>query len=110
MSTALRFADALLAALSLFLIRRLLRRLTRTPTLLPPSPPPKPLIGNLFDVPTGRAWLGWSSHAKKFGPLSRLSVFGTNIIVLHDLQAATELFEKRSAVFSDRPRLVFGQC
>ncbi|OCB91350.1 cytochrome P450 oxidoreductase [Sanghuangporus baumii] len=108
MSPALYIADAFLAAFGILLLRRLICRLTRPPTVLPPCPPQKPLIGNLFDFPTGRSWLGWAAHVKKFGALSRLSVFGTNIVVLHDPQAAAALFEKRSAVFSDRPRMVFG--
>ncbi|EJD06297.1 cytochrome P450 oxidoreductase [Fomitiporia mediterranea MF3/22] len=110
MSILFHAADALLAALGLFILRRLLRRLSRAATAspLPPGPPAKPLIGNLLDVPTGRAWLGWTEQALRFGPMSHLTVFGTHIVALHDPAAAAALFEKRSAVFSDRPRIVFG--
>lgn len=109
MSTALFYAaDALLAALGLLLLRPLIRRYTHGSVLLPPGPKPKFLLGNLFDVPTGRSWLGWTKHARKYGGMSHLSVFGTHIIALHDPAATAALFEKRSAVFSDRPRLVFG--
>ena len=101
-------ADTLLAALGLFLFRKLIKRIIAQRHLpLPPGPPKKPLIGNLLDVPTGRSWLAWAAHTR-FGPLSHLDIFGTHIIALHDPQAAQTLFEKRSAVFSDRPRIVFG--
>ena len=75
---------------------------------LPPGPRGRPIVGNLFDIPTGRSWLGWLSHAKRYGALTYLRMFGTHIIALNDPQAAAELFEKRSAVFSERPQLVFG--
>ncbi|THH01147.1 hypothetical protein EW145_g6967 [Phellinidium pouzarii] len=99
--------DALLAAIGVLLIRRILA--CRRPSTaseqapLPPGPPRAPLIGNLLDVPTGRAWLGWAAHATRFGALSSLSLFGTHLVVLHDPAAAAALFEHRSAVFSDRP-------
>lgn len=31
-----------------------------------------------------------------------------NIIILNSLDDTIELFDKRSAIYSDRPRLVFG--
>ena len=102
-------ADTLLAALGILLFRKLLARIRASKRLpLPPGPPKKPLIGNLLDVPTGRSWLGWATHATRFGALSHLDIFGNHLIALHDPAAAAALFEKRSAVFSDRPRIVFG--
>ncbi|KAH8114366.1 cytochrome P450 oxidoreductase [Phellopilus nigrolimitatus] len=94
MNAAVYAIDALLAALGIFLIKRVLVHLRSRATLAP--------------LPPGHAWLGWAEYATRFGALSRLSVFGTHIVVLHDPAAAAALFEKRSAVFSDRPRVVFG--
>lgn len=34
--------------------------------------------------------------------LIRLNVFGNNIVVVNSLEAATDLFEKRSSQYSDR--------
>ena len=35
-----------------------------------------------------------------------LSVFGKDIIILSSFKAARDLMEKRSAIYSDRPRFV----
>ena len=40
--------------------------------------------------------------------MSRLSVFGMNIIILNDMKLAMEMFDKRSSNYSDRPNIVFG--
>lgn len=119
-TTALYAVDALLAALGLFLFRRLIRlvrsrvharktSISRLP--LPPSPPGLPLLGNILAIPTGHAWLGYSALSS-YGPLVRLSVplANTHIVVLHSLQAAKDLFASKDngAVFNDRPRIVFG--
>ncbi len=42
------------------------------------------------------------------GPISRLNVFGMNIIILNDMKLAVEMFDKRSTNYSDRPNIVFG--
>ena len=36
-------------------------------------------------------------------------LFGTPFVVLNSHQAAVDLFEKRSAIYSDRPKRVMGQ-
>lgn len=36
------------------------------------------------------------------GDVFSLSVFGTTIVVLNSAKAATELFDKRSTIYSDR--------
>jgi hypothetical protein len=42
------------------------------------------------------------------GPISSITVLGQTIIILNDAQIAFDLFEKRSAKHSSRPRMVFG--
>lgn len=41
------------------------------------------------------------------GPLSSVTVNGTTIVLLHSLELAVELFDKRSAIYSSRPRMPF---
>ncbi|KAF7334865.1 Cytochrome P450 [Mycena sanguinolenta] len=63
---------------------------------LPPGPRKLPLVGNFFDMPTERQWetfLKWSKQ------------FSTSIVVLSSIEAVKELFEKRSALYSGRPRM-----
>ncbi|KAL5363085.1 cytochrome P450 [Aspergillus floccosus] len=77
---------------------------------LPPGPPRKPLVGNLGDLPSldERTWEFWLKHKDIYGPISSLSVLGQTMIVLNDVQLATELLDKRSAIHSCRPKFQFA--
>lgn len=77
---------------------------------LPPGPKPKPLIGNLQDLPPPgvQEWVHWTPHKDLYGPISSVTVMGQTIVILSDPQVAIELLEKRSAIYSSRPRMVFG--
>ena len=81
----------------------------RSPTPLPPGPKPKPIIGNLTDLPPTRAqdWQHWLRHKEIYGPISSVTVFGQTLVIVNDFQMAIELLEKRSAIHSSRPRMVF---
>lgn len=99
---------------------------------LPPGPPTLPLVGNLRDLPPPEAFEAehWAKLAEAYGerslfksfrnqnltsssmhrhsgPISSISVFGQTIILLNDAQTAIDLLEKRSAIYSSRPRSVF---
>ncbi|TDL20083.1 cytochrome P450 [Rickenella mellea] len=78
------------------------------PKNLPPGPKPLPLIGNLLDLPKDYDWLHWAKHKALYGPISSVSVFGQNMILINDAQIAYELLEKKSSIYSDRPPLVFA--
>ncbi|KAJ6580720.1 cytochrome P450 [Mycena capillaripes] len=87
------------AILSILLVRHLQRK-----SKLPPPPGPKklPLIGNLLQMPSEWEWetyMAWNSN------IIHLNVAGTSIIVLSSAEAANDLLERRSAIYSDRPRL-----
>lgn len=41
------------------------------------------------------------------GPISSVTVFGQNIIVVNDLQMTIDLLDKKSSIFSDRPIFPF---
>ncbi|KAF7373020.1 Cytochrome P450 [Mycena sanguinolenta] len=96
----------LAVAIFLILICALHWNRNRSRLPLPPGPRKLPLIGNLFDMPTGRQWetfLKWSKQFKS--DIIHLNVAGTSIVVLSSMDAVKELFEKRSTLYSDRPRL-----
>ncbi|KLO08559.1 cytochrome P450 [Schizopora paradoxa] len=75
---------------------------------LPPGPPSLPIIGNVLDFPTGLEAPHWAKHHAKYGPISSVNALGQTIIIVNDAKIASELLEKRSAVYSDRPHFVFG--
>jgi hypothetical protein len=84
-----------------------------------------PIIGNLLDIPKKFSWLAYSKFSKAHGTLPHLPrpntslltkmtgdilafhVFGNVIVVLNTAKAAKDLFEKRSAIYSDRPPMPF---
>ncbi|KAI0092994.1 cytochrome P450 [Irpex rosettiformis] len=72
---------------------------------LPPGPPAEPLIGHLRIFPdpasTAEVFHGWSV---KYGDVFSLQVPGETVIVLASEKAASDLLEKRSAIYSDRIR------
>ncbi|KAF5309457.1 hypothetical protein D9619_012390 [Psilocybe cf. subviscida] len=90
-----------------YIIARLLSDRRRNPSRLPLPPGPKgyPLIGNLFDVPTSQQWRTYAEWAKVYGDVFSFEVLGQRIIVINSLEDAQELLEKRSANYSDRPRM-----
>ena len=73
---------------------------------LPPGPIGLPIIGNLFELPHSYPWLAYANWAEQYGDVISFQVFGRPAILVSSAKAATELFEKRSTNYSDRPRMV----
>lgn len=90
----------------------------------PPGPPTRFLIGNLRDLPLEKEVEAFSELAEIYGeyhsylarvdnrflilrpgPLTYLTVLGKRILVVNTFEAASDLFEKRSANYSDRNAL-----
>ncbi|KAI0857327.1 cytochrome P450 oxidoreductase OrdA-like protein [Xylaria cubensis] len=76
---------------------------------LPPGPRPWPLLGNILDLPPrGKPeWEHWLKHKDLYGPISSVVAMGTTFIIVHSANLAFELLERRSAIYSSRPRMVF---
>lgn len=69
----------------------------------PPSPKSWPLVGNLFSIPSGVEWLAYMKLGKLLNSdVIYLSMLGQRIVVLNSAKAASDLLEKRSALYSDR--------
>ncbi|KAJ7080195.1 cytochrome P450 monooxygenase [Mycena belliarum] len=90
-------AAAALAASLLYL------RATRRPASTPPGPPPLPLIGNLLDIPREKEVLTYNDMADKYGEIVYLSVLSKKIFIVSSARILNELFNQRSANYSDRP-------
>ncbi|KAK1230679.1 hypothetical protein PQX77_006223 [Marasmius sp. AFHP31] len=94
----------LIAAVA-FLVVRQIDRARRRQASLPPGPKGLPILGNIRDIAKRRdhLWTTYSNWAHRFGDVFHLNVFGEHTIVLNSLESITELLEKRSQNYSDRP-------
>ncbi|KAJ7186809.1 putative monooxygenase [Mycena filopes] len=79
--------------------------LVRRKSSYPPGPRRLPIVGNAFQIPKHWQWLTYSAWAQKYGPVVYLEAVGQPLVLLNSYEAAKDLLEQRSAIYSDRPRL-----
>ena len=98
----------LVAGLGFFVITPQLtrRRKRKGQHEVPPGPAGLPVVGNLFDIPTERAWIEYTEWGKRYGPIAYAESLGIRILVLNTHAVASELMEKRSSIYSGRPSAV----
>ncbi len=79
---------------------------TRRPKDFPPGPRGLPAFGNLLQINKAIPALTYGGWAQKYGQDTPLGVKmgATNIVVLNSGKLVRELFERRGAIYSDRPR------
>ncbi|KIW74043.1 hypothetical protein PV04_02111 [Phialophora macrospora] len=75
---------------------------------LPPGPPRLPIIGNLHQAPEHYPWRTYQEWSKQYGPIFSLQYGLNTIIMLGTHEAAHDLLDKRSNIYSSRPRVVMG--
>ncbi|CAE6452064.1 unnamed protein product [Rhizoctonia solani] len=69
----------------------------------PPSPRSLPFIGNLFSAPPGLDYLAYMKLGKQLNSdIIYMDMMGQPFIILNSAQIASDLLEKRSAIYSDR--------
>ncbi|CCM02014.1 uncharacterized protein FIBRA_04090 [Fibroporia radiculosa] len=73
-----------------------------------PGPPLWPVIGNATHIPTESPWLTFSKWAQTYGDIIHLDAMGQPIIILNSIQAAKDLLDKRSSIYSGRPHMVMA--
>lgn len=111
-------------ALAVIVITLLLRKKWSLKLPYPPGPKGLPLIGNIQDIPSSQEWLTYARWGREFSqsrfpnivvtPLTllhnldsdviRLNLAGSHVLVVNTHDAAFELFDRRSAIYSDRVR------
>lgn len=73
-----------------------------------PGPRGLPILGNVLQNPLDREWLQYTAWGKQFGNIFKLNLFRQNVIIINSRKVAVDLLEKRSAIYSDRPRLIMA--
>lgn len=121
-STCLIFAEVCFVLLVVLLLARYLR--AKPSAQLPPGPRGLPLIGNLLDMPAEQEWLTFAQWGEKWGTrlpapkfaprdltdallgdICSVTVLGQSLIILNSADAAIEMLDKKSSIYSDRPVL-----
>ena len=109
------------AAVSLIALPTAYFGLTRRKRPEFPGPKGYPVIGNALDFPSSPEWKGLSqlakksgaslpkspwSHAESFGgsgtDVLYLNVIGMDMLVVNSVDAAIDLFERKSSTYADR--------
>ncbi|KAL0946074.1 hypothetical protein HGRIS_012347 [Hohenbuehelia grisea] len=75
---------------------------------MPPGPLGFPFIGNSHQIPEIKPWRKFTSLNEQYGPVISLMMGDTPVIVLGTAKAAWELLDKRSDIYSSRPRFIIG--
>ncbi|KIJ36310.1 hypothetical protein M422DRAFT_179536, partial [Sphaerobolus stellatus SS14] len=74
---------------------------------LPPGPVPLPIIGNQRQLPKQQNWKTYSEWSKKYaGDIIHLTNWGRHIIILNSFQAAYDLLDRKSTIYSSRPQSI----
>ncbi|KAF7348384.1 hypothetical protein MSAN_01792400 [Mycena sanguinolenta] len=104
--TSADYLPAFAVSAILLAVVGLLQRQKATSRLpFPPGPKPRFLVGNLFDIPSEMPWITYTEWGKQYGDVVHTQVFGQHILILNSIKAATELLEKRTTIYSDRPSI-----
>lgn len=79
-----------------------------TKKLLPGPPRLPPPIENLHQAPDKDPWRQYQEWTKQYVPIFSLQYGLSTIIMLGNRNAARDLVDKRSHIYSSRPRTVLG--
>ncbi|KJA26914.1 hypothetical protein HYPSUDRAFT_1036249 [Hypholoma sublateritium FD-334 SS-4] len=106
MSMALSIWDAFLYGSGLLLAFSLYNRYAKKSGLpLPPGPPKWPVLGHYLDFPSSAEWESFHSWSKEYkSDIIHLNVFGVSIVILNSVKTISDLMEKRSSIYSGRPK------
>ncbi|KAJ8081845.1 hypothetical protein PM082_007691 [Marasmius tenuissimus] len=86
----------------------LLKTVSKKNTNLPPGPRPLPIVGNWLSLPGAdeKPWLIYQEWSRQYkSDIVHFEAFGTQVVVINSQQAAKDLFDKKGALYGDRPRM-----
>ncbi|KAI9452362.1 cytochrome P450 [Lactarius psammicola] len=95
-------AALLFIAGTLWLVASLSRSSTRN---LPPGPRGLPFIGDILHI-ADHEWLASPQRRDDYGETMYISALGKGMLMINSQRVAVDLLEKRSNIFSDRPRYI----
>ncbi|KAF5342840.1 hypothetical protein D9758_013372 [Tetrapyrgos nigripes] len=75
---------------------------------LPPGPKGLPVLGNIFQLPETLQFLHFAEWKEEFGPIFSLNLAGQTMIVLNSHKVTADLLDRRSTIYSDRPRFIMA--
>ncbi|KAH0609786.1 uncharacterized protein H6S33_012332 [Morchella sextelata] len=78
----------------------------RRHSIMPPGPSPVPFLGNKWHLPPQKPWYKFKQWTDKYGELVTVWAGRRATIVIGDPQVACDLLDRRSAIYSSRPRFV----
>ncbi|KAF9463391.1 cytochrome P450 [Collybia nuda] len=73
----------------------------------PPGPRGLPILGNIFQVPRF-SWYTFTNWKVQYGSIISLNIVGQPMIILNTHKVASELLNRRSQIYSDRPRFIMA--
>ncbi|KAI5806620.1 cytochrome P450 [Peziza echinospora] len=72
----------------------------------PPGPIPIPILGNKWELPLRKPWYKLKQWTDKYGSIVTVWTGRRPTIVIGDPKVASDLLDKRSSIYSSRPRFV----
>jgi hypothetical protein len=73
---------------------------------LPPGPRGLPIFGNMYQVAAEYPWKQQVAWTEKYGPVFSLKLGQRTVIVLGTFKSASDLLDKRSRIYSNRPEFI----